>query len=111
MANEVTVKDPTTHSNYTDITTKHLSLEWTVDFDKKYIHGSATHLLIAAADVSEVMYARFLGSYSINLTGGTDSFDTRVLDIQSAEVNGKIVQVCLCLTSRIVFLSAHVRSN
>lgn len=60
MADEVPINDPTTQSNYTDIATVNVSLDWTVDFDNKYIHGSATHQLIAKTDVSEVMCVRSL---------------------------------------------------
>lgn len=56
MADEIPVKDPTSQSNYLDITTTHLSLDWTIDFDNNYIYGSATHQLLAKVDVSEVMY-------------------------------------------------------
>ena len=56
MADQVPDKDPTSQSNYTQIATTHVSLDWTVDFEKKCIHGSATHQLVAKEDVSEVMY-------------------------------------------------------
>ena len=42
-------KDPTTQSNYLDVYTTHISLDWHVDFDKKIISGSATHRLIVAS--------------------------------------------------------------
>jgi len=49
-------KDPTTQSNYLDIYTVHISLDWLVDFDKKVISGSATHkLTVASSAVKEVM--------------------------------------------------------
>jgi leukotriene-A4 hydrolase len=49
-------KDPTTQSNYLDIYTTHISLDWLVDFDKKIISGSATHkLAVASSSVNEVM--------------------------------------------------------
>lgn len=48
--------DPTSQSNYLQIATKHISFDWTVDFDNKIITGSATHDFIAKVDeVSEVM--------------------------------------------------------
>ena len=56
MADQIPVEDPTTQSNYTKIATTNVSLDWTVDFDKRSIHGSATHSLLASADVTEVMY-------------------------------------------------------
>ncbi|KAG6370601.1 hypothetical protein JVT61DRAFT_11220 [Boletus reticuloceps] len=74
MAAQVPDRDPTTQSNYTKIATTNLSLDWTVDFDKRCIYGSATHQVTAKEDVSEVI------------------FDTRVLDIESVEVNGHVVE-------------------
>ena len=56
MADQIPDKDPTSQSNYTQIATTHVSLDWTVDFEKRCIHGSATHQLVAKEDVSEVMY-------------------------------------------------------
>jgi len=52
----MTSKDPTTQSNYLDVYTTHISLDWLVDFDKKIISGSAIHkLTIASSVVKEVM--------------------------------------------------------
>jgi leukotriene-A4 hydrolase len=49
-------KDPTTQSNYFDVYTTHISLDWHVDFDKKIISGSATHkLAVTSSGVKEVM--------------------------------------------------------
>jgi leukotriene-A4 hydrolase len=49
-------KDPTTQSNYLDVYTTHISLDWHVDFDKKIISGSAIHLLtVVTSGVGEVM--------------------------------------------------------
>lgn len=56
MAAEVPLQDPTSQSNYTKITTTNVSLDWTIDFEKRYIYGSATHRLVAREDVTEVMY-------------------------------------------------------
>ncbi|KAI9567862.1 hypothetical protein HD554DRAFT_2205270 [Boletus coccyginus] len=58
MADQIPTKDPTTQSNYTEIATTHLSLDWTVDLEKKSIYGSATHLLLAKEDVTEVIETR-----------------------------------------------------
>ena len=57
MAAQIPVKDPTSQSNYTKIATTNVTLDWTIDFEKRYIYGSATHRLAAKEDVSEVMYA------------------------------------------------------
>jgi hypothetical protein len=48
--------DPTTQSNYLDISTQHVALDWLIDFTLKVISGSATHDLIVRKDgVEEVM--------------------------------------------------------
>jgi leukotriene-A4 hydrolase len=48
--------DPTTQSNYLQIISEHLSLDWIVDFDHSVIRGSAIHhLLVRELDVQEVM--------------------------------------------------------
>ena len=48
--------DPTTQSNYLDIYTTHISLEWLVDFDNEIISGSATHkLTVASPHAKEVV--------------------------------------------------------
>lgn len=49
-------KDPTTQSNYLEIHSVHVNLDWVVDFEAKVISGSATHTLKVAQDgVSQVM--------------------------------------------------------
>lgn len=49
-------KDPTTQSNYLDVYTTHISLDWHIDFDKRIVSGSATHkLVVVAPGVKEVM--------------------------------------------------------
>lgn len=48
--------DPTTQSNYLKITSKHISFDWTLDFEKKTVAGSAVHDLIVKEDgVKEVV--------------------------------------------------------
>jgi leukotriene-A4 hydrolase len=48
--------DPATQSNYGEITTKHVHFDWTVDWAKRIIFGSATHDLEANQDnVSQVV--------------------------------------------------------
>jgi leukotriene-A4 hydrolase len=52
--------DPTTQANYTQIYSTHISLDWNVDFDKKFISGFAEHDLTVKEDgVKEVMYDSF----------------------------------------------------
>lgn len=49
-------KDPTTQSNYVDVCTTHISLDWHVDFDKEIISGSAAYeLTVVTSGVKEVM--------------------------------------------------------
>lgn len=93
MAAEVPVEDPTSQSNYTKIATTNVALDWTIDFEKRYIYGSATHQLIAKEDVSEVVYVDHVAVLMTGLTSAVDSFDTHTLDIGSVEVNGNAVKV------------------
>ncbi|KAF8809387.1 zincin [Phlegmacium glaucopus] len=66
--------DPTTQSNYLDISTQHVTFNWHVDFEVQVISGSATHDLTVKKDgVEEVI------------------FDTADLDISAVEVNGTSV--------------------
>ncbi|KAJ7591549.1 peptidase family M1-domain-containing protein [Mycena floridula] len=66
------IDDPTTQSNYQDITSTDVSFVWNVDFVQKIIQGSATHrLTVKTANVEEVI------------------FDTANLEISKAEVNGE----------------------
>lgn len=48
--------DPTTQSNYLQITTEHASFDWRVDFQKKIISGSVVHdLRVKEVGVKEIM--------------------------------------------------------
>ena len=50
------MEDPTTQSNYLQIASEHVSLEWTIDFDQRVITGAALHhLLVKEEHVEEVM--------------------------------------------------------
>ncbi|KAG8999866.1 hypothetical protein FRB94_005859 [Tulasnella sp. JGI-2019a] len=65
------VTDPTTQSNYWEITTKHAHFDWDIDWKKRILSGSVTHTLITQKErPAEVI------------------FDTQFLDIKSALVNG-----------------------
>lgn len=101
MAAEVPIEDPTSQSNYTKIATTNVTLDWTIDFEKRYIYGSATHQLIAKEDVSEVVYVNPAAVLMTCLTSGVDSFDTYALDIGSVEVNGNAVEVHFHLVTSI----------
>ena len=49
--------DNTSQANFQHVSTSHLDLDWTIDFDKKIISGSVTHTLVARQDgVKEVVY-------------------------------------------------------
>ncbi|KAG6849471.1 hypothetical protein H0H93_008198, partial [Arthromyces matolae] len=51
------MSDPTTQSNYLQITTTHVSFDWFLDFDAQIISGSATHRLLVKEDgVKEVIF-------------------------------------------------------
>ncbi|KAF8060869.1 peptidase family M1-domain-containing protein [Lyophyllum atratum] len=83
--------DPTTQSNYLQITTEHLALEWTLDFDAKLISGSATHhLLVKEDDVKEVI------------------FDTSELDLSDAKIDGKSVPFDLKAKHEVMGSALHI---
>ncbi|KAG1746884.1 hypothetical protein EDB19DRAFT_1894105 [Suillus lakei] len=49
--------DPTSQSNYRQISTKHFSLDWSIDFHEKAIKGSITHeLTVHTSDLKEVIF-------------------------------------------------------
>ena len=51
-----TMPDPTSQSNYLNISTTHVHFDWAVDFESQTIYGSATHKLTAKSDgVDEVV--------------------------------------------------------
>lgn len=53
--------DPTSQSNYRQISTKHFSLDWSIDFHEKVIKGSITHeLTVHTNDIKEVMCVCYL---------------------------------------------------
>lgn len=64
-------RDLSTLSNYQDIRTDNIDLDWTVDWDTKTIGGKATLKLEAVKDVNEVV------------------LDTSYLDIKDVTVDGK----------------------
>ena len=66
------MSDRSTQSNYNQISTKHLHLDWYIDFNNKVIRGSASHTLISHEDSVSI----------INL-------DTSFLTISSIESNQK----------------------
>ncbi|KAJ3533495.1 hypothetical protein NM688_g7274 [Phlebia brevispora] len=64
--------DPTSQSNYLQIVSEHIDFNWTIDFSKKIVSGSATHTLkVLQSSVKEVI------------------FDTAALDISKVEVDGQ----------------------
>lgn len=64
-------RDLSTLSNYQDIRTDNIDLDWAVDWDKKTIGGTATLKLEAVKDVDEVV------------------LDTSYLDVKDVTVDGK----------------------
>lgn len=73
--------DPATLSNYLAIVTKHIGLDWTIDWDKQVFGGSATLKLEAREDgVKEVV------------------LDSSYLDVSKVEVGGEVaVSLLACL--------------
>ena len=75
------VKDLSTLSNYQDIRTDNIDLDWEIDWDKKTIGGKATLKLEAVKDVDEVV------------------LDTSYLDVKDVAVDGKKAVGCMERTS------------
>lgn len=71
------VKDLSTLSNYQDIRTDNIDLDWAIDWDKKTIGGKATLKLEAVKDVDEVV------------------LDTSFLDVKDVAVDGKKAVGCM----------------
>lgn len=68
-------RDPTTQANYTQVVSEHLHFDWTIDFERKIIHGSASYVFIAKEDgVKEII------------------LDTSALSIDKVEVEGQVVK-------------------
>ncbi|KAF5377203.1 hypothetical protein D9615_006474 [Tricholomella constricta] len=85
------MEDPATQSNYLQIATEHVALDWTLDFDSQLISGSATHhLLVKEDDVKEVI------------------FDTSELDVSDAKVEGKSVSFDLKPKHEVMGSALHV---
>ena len=56
MAQIVADVDPVTQANYLQITSEHVHFDWSIDYDAKFIQGSATHTLVVNEDgLSEVV--------------------------------------------------------
>eukprot|EP01006_Ploeotia_vitrea_P029695 TRINITY_DN62186_c0_g1_i1.p1 TRINITY_DN62186_c0_g1~~TRINITY_DN62186_c0_g1_i1.p1 ORF type:complete len:616 (+),score=88.05 TRINITY_DN62186_c0_g1_i1:35-1882(+) len=69
MTQRPTARDHTTQSNYEDITVKHVSLDWRVDFDAQSLIGSATLTVRTGKDDMTVL-----------------DLDSRELSVKSAEL-------------------------
>ncbi|KAF8584943.1 hypothetical protein K439DRAFT_1646747 [Ramaria rubella] len=70
--------DPTTQSNYQDISTEHIDIAWSIDFNTKTVAGTAKHVLIAKkAGVQQVV------------------LDTSFLDIKGVQVDGQATKYTL----------------
>ncbi|KAG6874151.1 hypothetical protein C0995_005569 [Termitomyces sp. Mi166 len=83
--------DPTTQSNYLQILTEHLSVDWTLDFDAQIISGSVTHHLLAKEDgVKEVV------------------LDTSELNLSDAKIDGKSVSFDLKAKHEVMGSALHI---
>ncbi|KAL0249760.1 leukotriene A-4 hydrolase/aminopeptidase [Cryptococcus tetragattii IND107] len=78
-------RDPATLSNYLAIVTKHIGLDWTIDWDKQVFGGSATLKLEAREDgVKEVV------------------LDSSHLDVSNVEVDGEVAEYKLGKTIEVM---------
>ncbi|KAI0245676.1 hypothetical protein BJV78DRAFT_1277392 [Lactifluus subvellereus] len=48
--------DPTTQANYLQACSTHVDFDWTLDFAKQIVEGSATHTILVREDVEEVIF-------------------------------------------------------
>lgn len=87
--------DPSTQANYTQIASEHVHFDWTIDWTKQVIAGSATHTLAVKEDgVKEVVYVfLYITSLSYPLNESPLSFDALALEIEKATVEDKAVDV------------------
>ncbi|KAF8899673.1 peptidase family M1-domain-containing protein [Mucidula mucida] len=71
--------DPTSQSNYLDVYSEHVSLKWTINWDKRIIFGSATHDLRVVKDgVAEVIFDTLdLAIESVDVGGTTVSYEVK----------------------------------
>ncbi len=95
--------DPTSQSNYLDVYSEHVSLKWTINWDKRIIFGSATHDLRVVKDgVAEVMYVlAIVGDDDLTVS----RFDTLDLAIESVDVGGTTVSASISLPSQLRTIS------
>ncbi|KAJ6469011.1 peptidase family M1-domain-containing protein [Mycena vitilis] len=83
--------DPTTQSNYREIASEHISLDWSVDFAAQIVSGSATHRMKVLLDgVQEAI------------------FDTGDLEVSGAEVKGSAVSYDLKPKHEVMGSALHV---
>ncbi|KAG8741670.1 hypothetical protein FRC12_015597, partial [Ceratobasidium sp. 428] len=71
--------DPATQSNYAEITTRHVHFDWTVDWKKRIISGSATHDLEANQDnvAQVVLDTSHLDIVDVQVAGNTVEYDLK----------------------------------
>ncbi|KAI6159444.1 peptidase family M1-domain-containing protein [Pisolithus thermaeus] len=83
--------DPTSQSNYLSIATRHLSLEWTLDFLTRTVRGTAVYELDVKGDkVAEVI------------------LDTADLVIDNIHVNGRSVEFTLGAEHAVMGSALHI---
>ncbi|KAF5356193.1 hypothetical protein D9756_004300 [Leucocoprinus leucothites] len=73
------MSDPTSQSNYDNVVSEHVEFEWSLDFGRRIIKGSATHhLTVKAENVNEVIFdTNDLTIESILTDGKQTSFDLK----------------------------------
>ncbi|KAF7340280.1 Leukotriene A-4 hydrolase [Mycena venus] len=84
-------RDPTTQSNYWQIASEHITLDWSVDFTAQILAGSVTHRMSVLLDgVEEAI------------------FDTGDLEVTGAEVNGSAISYDLKPKHEVMGSALHV---
>lgn len=83
--------DPTSQSNYLQVASEHIQLDWNVDYEARVISGFATHTMIVKEDgIEEII------------------FDTFGLEVDATEVDGKSAEHQLYPKHEVMGSALHV---
>ncbi|KAI0685545.1 peptidase family M1-domain-containing protein [Cytidiella melzeri] len=85
--------DTATQANYTQIASTHVHLDWTIDFEGKFIEGSATHTFeVKEGGVGQVVLdANALEIHRVEVEGGIASYALG----EAHPVMGTALSICL----------------
>uniref|UniRef100_A0A914DVL3 Peptidase M1 leukotriene A4 hydrolase/aminopeptidase C-terminal domain-containing protein n=1 Tax=Acrobeloides nanus TaxID=290746 RepID=A0A914DVL3_9BILA len=76
------MRDPSTVSNNEDIAIRHISLDWTIDFDRKCIYGKALLKCEALKDTDKIILdGRELSIYNVTVGGTKVDYEIKNVEI------------------------------